>query len=207
MHQHTKNIKSSGASLQEASKAMIMVHGRGATAESILSLSDYLMVEGFALLAPQASRNTWYPFSFMAPKENNEPGLSTGLEVLKELVEDIKSSGIEAENIYFLGFSQGACLMSEFAARNAEKFGGIFVLSGGLIGQNLDISNYSGDFQGTPVFLGCSDTDPHIPLERVKESASVFKDMGAKVNLKLYPNGPHTVYEDEIKEVNNILNQ
>lgn len=207
MHQHTKNIKTAGASLEEASKAMIMVHGRGALAEGILSLSNHLKVKGFALLAPQADQRTWYPFSFMAPKENNEPGLSTGLEVLKELVEDVKGAGIEAENIYFLGFSQGACLMSEFVARNAEQFGGVFVLSGGLIGENLDTSNYKGDFNGTPIFLGCSDVDPHIPLARVKESVEVFQDMGAEVILKLYPNGPHTIYEDEIKEVNSILNQ
>lgn len=206
MHQHTKNIRMAGASLEEASKAMIMVHGRGATAESILTLSQHLKVKGFALLAPQANQHTWYPFSFMAPKENNEPGLSTGLEVLKELVEEVKSSGIEAKNIYFLGFSQGACLMSEFAARNADRYGGLFVLSGGLIGKELDTSNYSGNFKGTPIFLGCSDVDPHIPLNRVKESVEVFKDMGAEVTLKLYPNGPHTVYEDEIKEVNRILN-
>lgn len=205
MHQHTKNIKTSGASLAEASKAMIMVHGRGATAESIMSLSEYLEVDGFALLAPQANSNTWYPYSFMAPKENNEPGLSTGLEMIKELVEDIKAEGIKAEDIYFLGFSQGACLMSEFVARNAERFGGVFVLSGGLIGQNLETSNYSGDFDGTPIFLGCSDVDPHIPLSRVEESVEVFKDMGAKMNVQLYPNGPHTIYEDEIKEVNGIL--
>jgi phospholipase/carboxylesterase len=207
MHQHTKNIRLAGTSLQEASKAMIMVHGRGATSEGILSLSDHLKVKGFALLAPQANQRTWYPFSFMAPKEDNEPGLSTGLEVLKEIVEDVKAAGIDAENIYFLGFSQGACLMSEFVARNAERFGGVFILSGGLIGKNLDTSNYSGDFEGTPIFLGCSDVDPHIPLARVEESVEIFKEMGAKMTVKLYPNGPHTIYEDEIKEVNGILKQ
>ena len=207
MHQHTKNVVIEGTSLKEASKAMIMIHGRGATAEGILILSKHLKVKGFALLAPQASQNTWYPYSFMAPKEENEPGLSTGLKLIKELVDDIKAEGIKAEDIYFFGFSQGACLMSEFVARNAERFGGVFVLSGGLIGQDLDTSNYTGDFNGTPIFLGCSDVDAHIPLSRVEESVEVFKDMGAKMTVKLYPNGPHTIYEDEIKEVNAILSK
>ncbi len=205
MHQHTKNIVTGGIPLDQAKKVMIMVHGRGATAESILSLAEYLKVDDFALLAPQANRNTWYPFSFMAPTEQNEPGLSTGLKVLAELLADVRSAGFKEEDIYFMGFSQGACLVSEFVTRNAARYGGLFVLSGGLIGDRLERSNYQGSFEGMPVLLGCSDVDPHIPLQRVNESVDVFEQMNAAVIKKIYPNGPHTVYEDEINEMNKIL--
>jgi len=205
MHQHAKNIVSKGVPLQKAGKAMIMVHGRGATAESILSLAEYLNVEGFALLAPQADRHSWYPFSFMAPVQDNEPGISSGLKVLEGMLEDVKAEGIKAENIFVLGFSQGSCLASEFVARNGERLGGLFILSGGLIGQELNTANYKGDLRGMPVLLGCSDTDPHIPLSRVKETVKIFRGLGAEVTEKIYPNGPHTVYEDEINEINRLL--
>ncbi len=205
MHRHTKNIVAGGVPLDRAKKVMVMVHGRGATAESILSLAEYLEVEGLALLAPQASRNSWYPYSFMAPTDQNEPGLSTGLEVLGAMLEDIRLAGFKEEDIYFMGFSQGACLVSEFVTRNAARYGGLFVLSGGLIGDQLDESNYKGSFKGMPVLLGCSDVDPHIPLRRVNETASILERMGAEVKKKIYPNGPHTVYEDEINEMNKML--
>lgn len=207
MHKHTKNIVTKGASLEDASQAMLMIHGRGATAEGILDLSKHLKVDGFALLAPQATMNTWYPHNFMAPVAQNEPGLSSALEVIGEIVSDIIQAGIAPENFYFLGFSQGACLASEFAARNAQKYGGVFVLSGGVIGEQVNMGHYQGDFKGTPILLGCSDVDAHIPLGRVKESAQIFKEMGAEVEERIYPNAHHTIFKDEIEFVNEVLSK
>lgn len=205
MHRHTKNIRTAGKSLEQADKVMIFVHGRGGTADDILGLSNYLQVQDFALLAPQAERNTWYPYSFMAPPADNEPGLSSGLSLLEEMVADAIASGFESTDIFFVGFSQGACLTTEFAARNARPFGGIFALSGGLIGDRLYTENYQGDFAGTPIFLGCSDTDFHIPLQRVHESTRMLADMNAWVTEKIYPNMGHTIIQDEIDQINKII--
>ncbi|MEO1449637.1 MAG: phospholipase, partial [Bacteroidota bacterium] len=146
MHRHHKNVVMSGTPVAEAKYAMVMVHGRGASADSILEVASLLEVDSFALLAPQASANTWYPFSFMAPTPQNEPGLSTGLGVIGQIVSDIEEAGIPAENIFFLGFSQGACLTSEFLARNGRRYGGAFIYSGGLIGPLIDSAPYQGDF-------------------------------------------------------------
>lgn len=205
MHTHKKAITYQGLPLAEASKAMIMIHGRGATPDSILGLASHLQLEGFALLAPAATQHTWYPYSFMAPVAQNEPSLSSALERIDEMVKEVLASGIPAENIYFLGFSQGACLASEYVARNAQQYGGLFVYSGGLIGAELDKDNYQGDFQGMPVIIGCSDRDAHIPLQRVKESTALFQEMGAQVTERIYPNGAHTIYEDEIELTNTVL--
>lgn len=201
----TDNYAKSGVSLLDAEKAMIMVHGRGATAQSILELAKYFEQPGMAFIAPQATDNTWYPYSFLMPLEQNEPYLSSALEVLRTLVNRITDNGIPSKNVYLLGFSQGACLSLEFAARNAQQYGGIFGLSGGLIGPSGTLRNYEGTFNGTPVFLGCSDVDAHIPEKRVLESAEVFQKMGAAVTTQIYPNMPHTIIEDEIKRVNAIL--
>lgn len=205
MHTHKKDITHQGMPLEQASKAMIMIHGRGANPVSILGLADYLKVEGFALLAPAATQNTWYPYSFMAPIAQNEPSLSSALELVDQAVQEALSAGIKAENIYFLGFSQGACLASEYVARNAQQYGGLFVYSGGLIGAELNKTNYSGDLEGTPIILGCSDRDAHIPLQRVKESTATFQEMGGNVTERIYPNGAHTIYEDEIELTNAVL--
>ncbi len=205
MHRHHKNVVAAGAPLPEAERAMIMIHGRGATAESILEVANYLQVEGFALLAPQASANTWYPFSFMAPAGQNEPGLSSGLDIINQIVEDIMQAGLPPEKAYFLGFSQGACLASEYLARHARRYGGAFLYSGGLIGDRINRSNYQGDFSGAPILIGCSDMDPHVPLHRVKDTAAIFTEMGARVVKRLYPNAPHTILEDEIEITNHIL--
>jgi len=207
MHRHTKQVTHIGPGLEEATRAMIMVHGRGASPRSILELKDHLKVENMALLAPAASANTWYPYSFMAPTPQNEPGLSTGLGVLRQILQDIQDAGIAARDTYLLGFSQGACLAGEFAARNADTFGGVFMLSGGLIGDKLDLSLYKGDFGGSPILLGCSDKDPHVPLPRVQESGKIFSDMGARVIERIYPNAPHTIFEDEIEIINQILTE
>jgi len=184
---------------------MILVHGRGGSAEDMLGLAAELRRPELAYLAPQAAGHTWYPFSFLAPLEQNEPGLSSGLEVLGDLVAHVKQAGIPAERIVLLGFSQGACLSLEFAARNARRWGGVVALSGGLIGPPGTPRDYAGSFNGTSVFLGCSDRDPHIPKERVDESALVFERMGAAVTERIYPGLGHSVNEDELDFVRELV--
>lgn len=183
-----------------------MTHGRGASARSILSLAAELDLEDFALAAPQATGNTWYPYSFLAPELQNEPGLSSGLQVLTQLVDDITREGFDTQQIYLLGFSQGACLTAEFVARNAQPLGGVFILSGGVIGDSIKPERYSGDFKGTPIFLGCSDIDAHVPLHRVQDSTTVLKSLGANVTEKIYPNAPHSIFQNELNHINQILN-
>ncbi len=190
----------------QSTKAIIMVHGRGSSGEDIFySLNDELPIGNFLTIAPTATRNTWYPFSFLAPLDQNEPYLNDSLARLKTLLAELLVQGYKAEDIYLLGFSQGACLILEFAARNATKLGGIFALSGGLIGYSLNTSNYKGNFEGTPVFLGCSENDAHIPLLRVKESSGILRDMGALVTEKIYPGTGHTIYGDEIITISQML--
>ncbi|MDX1938952.1 MAG: dienelactone hydrolase family protein [Saprospiraceae bacterium] len=205
---HTKQVIIKGKLLSDASKALILLHGRGGSADDILSLANYLQVNDFTLLAPQATNNTWYPYSFMMPQEANEPWLSSALEVVNNIFDDIIKAGIAPENIYLAGFSQGACLTLEFAARNAQKLGGVIAFSGGLIGREINSNNYQKDFQQTPIFIGCSDVDPHIPLKRVHESKAILQEMNAAVTAKIYPGMGHSVNEDEIKFVNdNILSK
>ncbi len=186
-------LVSVGRPLAEAAGAMIMVHGRGGSAEGILSLRHELGDHGFAFLAPQAAGFSWYPFSFLAPIENNEPGLSSGLAVLGELLEQVAAAGLPPERTILLGFSQGGCLALEYVARSARRLGGVVGLSGGLIGPPGTPRDYAGSLDGTPVFLGCSDRDPHIPRERVAESADVFRRLGAEVTERIYPGLGHTV--------------
>lgn len=202
---HTKNIKTAGKPLKEAEKALIMVHGRGANARDILGLASHLNVSDYALLAPEATNNTWYPYSFLAKPEQNEPWLSSALDLLKESVEEVTNQGISPENIYFMGFSQGACLTLEFVARNAQKFGGVAAFTGGLIGDRIYEENYSGDFNGTPIFIGTGNPDPHVPVERVKESVTILEKMNAKVYLEVYEGRPHTITQDEIEEANRVI--
>ena len=202
---HKKNIQTAGKSLQEADKALIMIHGRGADARDILSIASHLNVQQYALFAPEATNNTWYPYSFMAAPEQNEPWLSSALDLVKETVDAATEQGISAENIYFLGFSQGACLALEFVARNAKKFGGVVALTGGLIGDKIDQDNYTGNFNSTPIFMGTGNPDPHVPIERVKESAIILEKMNAKVHLKVYNGKAHSVSQDEIDEANRLV--
>ena len=202
---HTKNIITAGKDISQAKKALILLHGRGARAQDILSLANHFPVEDFALFAPQATNYTWYPYSFLAPPAQNEPWLSSALEMIADLVEEIKNKGIAAENIYFGGFSQGACLTSEFVCRNAERFGGIFIFTGGLIGDKLTPENYSGDFGGTPVFINTGNPDAHVPVERVEETVKLMGSMNAKVTVKVYENRPHTISREEIDLVNELI--
>jgi predicted esterase len=184
---------------------MIMVHGRGASAEDMLSLAGQIAVPDVACLAPQAEGRTWYPYSFLAPISDNEPGITSGLGVLAGLVDALAGQGISANRIAFLGFSQGACLSLEFAARHPRRYAAVLGLSGGLIGPPGTPRDYPGSLDQTPVFLGCSDVDAHIPLARVHESADVFRRMGASVDERIYPGMGHSVSEDEMAAVRTIL--
>ena len=195
-----------GAPLASARSAMILVHGRGATAASILTLADELPKDGMAYVAPQASGQTWYGYSFMAPREANEPGLSSGLRRLDEAVRELGEAGIDADRVVLLGFSQGACLALEYAARHARRFAGVVAYSGGLIGPpGMSWDDVPANLDGTPVFLGCSDRDAHVPLERVQESERVMKRLGAEVEARIYPGMPHTIVEDEIRWTRELL--
>jgi phospholipase/carboxylesterase len=205
-HQNQK-IVTVGRSLDEAGAAMILVHGRGATADSILTLTPELDRDDFAYIAPQAAQNTWYPHSFMAPIPSNQPGIDSGLARLAEMIEQIVAAGIPQERIMLLGFSQGACLATEFAVRHAGRYGGVVGLSGGLIGPPGTAWDYEGSLDGTAVFLGCSDVDFHIPQERVAETADVMKWMGADVTMRLYRGLGHTVNQDEIDFVRSMMAQ
>jgi len=194
-----------GVPLNDAKKALIMIHGRGAGANDILSISKHLNVKDFALVAPQAENRTWYPYSFLAPINENEPSFSKSLEIIHNVVVAIQQNGIEKENIYFLGFSQGACLALEFTARNAAKYGGIVALTGGLIGDKVYENHYQGNFENTPIFIGTSDPDFHVPVVRVNETEALLKKMGANVSKKIYENMGHTISQDEIDFANELV--
>lgn len=194
-----------GAPLAAARGALILVHGRGATASGILSLGQQLQATHLAWFAPQAGGNTWYPQSFLAPTLANEPGLSSAVRVLGTLVARLEGAGVPAERIAFAGFSQGACLTLEFVARHARRYAGVLAFSGGLVGPDGTPRDYPGDFAGTPVFLGCSDVDGHVPLPRVRESERVLRAMGAAVDCRIYPGMGHLVNDDEVQAGRDVL--
>jgi predicted esterase len=203
-------VVSAGRPPAAAAAAVILVHGRGGTAEDILTLVPELGRPDLAYLAPQAAGNSWYPYGFMAPLEQNEPGLSSGLAVLGELLAVLAAAGIGAERTMLLGFSQGACLVLEFAARAAptvRRFGAVAGLSGGLIGPPGTPRDYAGSLGGTPVLVGCSDRDPHIPLPRVRETARVMAALGGQVSEQIYPAMGHTINADEIERVRRLLDE
>lgn len=202
---HTKNIITAGKDLAAADRALILVHGRGGSAEDILSLAEYLPVDGFALLAPQATGHSWYPYSFLEQPVRNQPWLGSALELLASLVQEVEAAGIGRERIYLGGFSQGACLTLEFVARNALHYGGVAAFTGGLIGDRIYAENYKGDFAGTPFFLGTGDRDPHVPLERVDATVRLLRGMGAEVTEKVYPGRPHTIVADELEQAGKIV--
>jgi phospholipase/carboxylesterase len=198
-------ISASGAPLGRAKAAVIMLHGRGASAESMLSFAEVFAQPDIAYLAPQAPGSTWYPYSFLAPFERNEPALSHALAMVASAVSHIASQGLMPQRLVLLGFSQGGCLALEYAARNAQRYGGVVGLSAGLIGPPGTPRNYPGSLSGAPVFLGCSDVDAHIPLARVHESAEVLRRMGSDVTERIYPGMGHTINDDEVKHVRGIL--
>lgn len=191
-------VLAAGPAPEEAPATLILLHGRGASAEDILSLSEGLGLSKLSALAPRAAGNTWYPQSFLAPLEANQPHLDSALGRLDSIVADLLARGIESGRIALLGFSQGACLACEFVARNPRRYGAVMALTGGLIGPPGTPRDYPGSLAGTPVFLGTSDPDPHVPLARVRETQEVFSRMGAGVELRRYPGMPHTINEDEL---------
>lgn len=198
MYTHQKEVHAAGIPLAEARKAILFIHGRGASAEDILSLSDHLEISDAALFAPQATNNSWYPYSFLAPVSENQPALSSALDLIAGVVADIKDAGIPHDQIYFVGFSQGACLTLEYIGRNAERFGGAVAFTGGLIGKEINMSNYKGNFDQMPLLLTTGDPDPHVPVSRVELTKSIMEKMGAAVTMKIFPGRSHTISKPEI---------
>jgi predicted esterase len=198
-------VLTSGAPLEHARAAMVMVHGRGASAGDILSLAGELARPDMAFLAPQAAMHTWYPVRFLAPTSSNQPWLDSALAALGRLLAQIAAAGIPPERTYLLGFSQGACLSLEYAARHGMRYGGLAGLSGALIGGDDEPRLDQGDLAGTPVFLGCSDIDPHIPLYRFERAANTLKALGGQVTARLYPGMGHLVNQDEVDFVKGML--
>lgn len=200
-------VATAGVPLEKAKAAMIMMHGRGANADDMLALAREFYYPEFAYLAPNARGNSWYPYSFLAPLSRNEPGLSSALGVIGDLLAQLAAKGFPPEKVMLLGFSQGACLVLEFIARNARRYGGVVGLSGGLIGPEGTPRNTAGSLNGTPVFLGCSNVDIHIPRSRVEETAQVLTAMGADVATRLYAGMGHTVNQDEIRFVQGMMQE
>ena len=184
---------------------MILVHGRGGSAEDLLALASELRLDDVLYVAPQAAGHTWYPYSFLAPIAQNEPGLTSGLNKISALIDQLRHEGLSPDRVGVMGFSQGACLSLEYAARYARRYAAVIGLSGGVIGPPGTPRNYTGSMDGTPVFLGCSDVDPHIPVERVHETAEVFRRLNAHVDARIYPGMGHIVNQDEIAAVRQIL--
>jgi phospholipase/carboxylesterase len=205
MYTHTKDVVAAGVPVNEADKVLIMLHGRGSTAQDIISLSKHFDIHNAAFLAPQATNHSWYPYSFLAPEENNQPALNSSIDVIGALLNEIEADAISPAQVYFVGFSQGACLSLEFAARNAAKYGGVIALTGGLIGQTLNLNNYKGEFNGTPILITTGDSDPHVPVDRVYESEGILTKMGADVTVKIYKGRPHTILKEEINLAANLI--
>jgi phospholipase/carboxylesterase len=205
MYTHQKNIITAGTPLANAKGALVLLHGRGGTAQNIISLAGEFNLTDMAIIAPQATNNSWYPYSFMSPVADNQPALDSALTVIGEAVNDIVAAGIAPANIYFAGFSQGACLTLEYVARSAQQYGGAIAFTGGLIGRELETANYKGDFAGTPILISTGDPDPHVPVTRVEESATILKDLGANVTVKVFDGRPHTIIQQEIDLANQLI--
>src|SRR6476646_1270471 len=200
-----QSILRRGAEPARARLAVICIHGRGASAEDILTVADELELADIAYLAPQAAGNTWYPASFLSAVADNQQFLNSALGVVAGIVDDLIAQQIAAERVAILGFSQGACLSLEYAARHARRYAAVIAFSGGLIGPPGAPREYTGSMDGTPVFIGCSDVDPHSPVERVRESAVVFRGLSAQVDERIYPRMGHTINGDEISRVRKML--
>jgi phospholipase/carboxylesterase len=198
MYTHSKQISIGGQPAANAKAALILIHGRGASASDIMGLAGQLNVNDMAIYAPQATNNSWYPYSFIAPVSANEPALTSAIDIIDQTVGQAVADGIGTNNIYFAGFSQGACLTLEYITRNAMHYGGAVAFTGGLIGEELDLANYKGDFNGTPILITTGDPDPHVPVSRVEESAEILKGLNASVTLKIYKGRPHTISFEEL---------
>lgn len=198
-------IVMAGAPLAEATGAVIALHGRGADAADIIGLAQEVAPVTMAILAPESFNNTWYPYRFIEPIARNEPSLSSALRLIGRVLRNLGDAGIPPDRVALLGFSQGACLAAEFAARHAQRYGGLLVFSGGLIGPPGTNFVYSGSLAETPVFLGCSDVDAHIPVDRVRESATVLSQLGGDVDLRIYPGMGHTINRDELDAARTLL--
>lgn len=198
-------LLTAGPAPEQAAAMLVLIHGRGATAASILALHAGLGIEGLAAVAPQAAGNTWYPHSFLAQMAANQPDLDSALGRIESIVADLLTRGVPSERIAILGFSQGACLTSEFVARHPRRYGAVMALTGGLIGPPGTPREYPGSLSGTPVFLGTSDPDPHVPFERVRETEAVLSGMGASVDVRRYPGMPHTINDDELDACRRLL--
>lgn len=198
-------VAASGAPLARAKAAVVMLHGRGASAQSMLSFADAFAQPDIAYLAPQAPDSTWYPYSFLAPFAQNEPALSRSLSTVGGTLGILADQGFGPQRVVLIGFSQGGCLALEYAARNACRYGGLVGLSAGLIGPPGTPRNYPGSLSGTPVFVGCSDSDAHIPLARVHETAEVLRRLGGDVTERIYPGMGHTINDDEVKQIRRVL--
>ncbi len=202
---HDYSIVQDGPSPEHGRKVLVMVHGRGANAASMLSLKQYLQVDQFTVMMPQATNNTWYPYSFMTPRAQNQPWLDSALATLDRLSDELLAADVDPLDIYWLGFSQGACLVMEFVASHGIVYGGAFGLSGGLIGDTVEPDRYTTKLHGMPILLGCSDVDSHIPIERVHDTDRIFKSLGADVRTTIYPGMGHQINDDEIRQINEIL--
>lgn len=206
IHPHIEQpIATRGELLANAQAVMVIVHGRGGTNHQALELVDHIHVDGFAYLAPQAHQFSWYPHRFLAPRQQNEPDLSAALSVVGRVVKQAQDAGLPSDKIMLLGFSQGACLAGEYAVRNPRRLGGVLMLSGGLIGADAELTGYSGSLANTPVFLGCSDVDDHIPVGRVHQSSAIFQDLDADVETRIYPNMGHTINKDEMERIQAMM--
>lgn len=205
MHEFT--VLQEGPPPEAGRKVLVMVHGRGANATSMLSLREYLSVDDFTLMLPEATNNTWYPYSFMMPRTQNQPWLDSALGTLERLSDELLAANVDPMDIYWLGFSQGACLVLEFVATQGNVYGGAFGLSGGLIGDQVESDRYKAKLYGMPIFLGCSDIDSHIPLHRVQDTDRVFKELGADVRTTIYPGMGHQINDDEIRQINEVLSK
>lgn len=201
---HSYQIVEKGTPLVQATKALILLHGRGADADDILPLADSFCDDSFYIAAPQATNNAWYPHSFMSPEERNEPWLSSAVTMIKRLIDGIAVQ-IPSNRIYIMGFSQGACLALEVACQYAVKYAGIAAFTGGLIGEKIRHEKYHGNFNGTPIFIGNSDADPHVPVKRSEESRDIMESLGAEVSLNIYPGMSHTIISEEVDTVIKLM--
>ncbi len=202
---HGQPILWAGVPIEAASRAVIAIHGRGADASDIIGLNRVIDIPEFAWVAPDAPNHTWYPHSFLVPVERNQPYLDSALSLIDGLLRELEDSGIPSERVVLLGFSQGACLASEFVARHPRRYGGLVVFSGALIGASIDPAKYTGSLAGTPVFGGCSDIDPHIPLGRFELTGQVLEAQGAAVDFRVYPGMGHTIALDEVEAARALM--